>query len=78
METGPELKCQVCGYLIYPRIIRYLWLGFGWRGRPAIDRKIVSVVLCPNCADVFLNEVRALLVSSESEGVGGRGFGTRK
>jgi hypothetical protein len=77
-DLGPEIKCSMCGLSIYPRVARYLWLGFGWRGRPALDRKIVSMVLCPACADVLLNDVRVIMVGFSSKGVGGRGAGTRQ
>lgn len=41
-EAGPpaaDVRCDMCGLHLDPRVVRYLYLNWGWRGRSSLLSK---------------------------------------
>jgi len=58
VPESPVLICSACRVRIDTRVCQYLWVGHGWRGRPAPrPRNIVDIVLCGPCGSLLVRSL---------------------
>lgn len=53
-----DVKCAMCGLAVHPLVARYLWVGWGWRGRPSPKpHATLEATYCGPCADMLIERM---------------------
>lgn len=82
-DLGPpkaDVRCDMCGMMLDPRVVRYLWINWGWRGRSSLLARDAQafdqrLTLCGPHGDKMVAALEKFQLMHKRGGRGDRGTG---